>query len=125
MGRVVQRVDPVDLAGVLAPHARAAIAFERDGVVEAFPVLYCRRGDEHCVGVARDAMPEPESFARAVLVLDDGSYWFELRAVTWRGRLDPAPAEAAGARDDLVWLAFVPIGAIAWDYGRLHEEPDA
>ena len=125
MGRVVQRVDPAGLANVLAPRARAAIAFDRDGVVETLPVLYRRRGEEHFVGVARDAMAEPASFARAVLVLDDGSYWFELRAVSWRGRIEPAPAEAAGARDDLMWLAFVPIGAIAWDYGSLHEEPGA
>ena len=125
MGRVVQRVDPVQLAGVLAPHARAAIAFDRDGAVEALPVLYRRRGEEHLVGVARDALPEPASFARAVLVLDDGSYWFELRAVTWRGRIDPAPADPADAAGELVWLAFVPTGAIAWDYGTLHQDPDA
>ena len=125
MGRVVQRVDPVQLAGVLAPHARAAIAFDRDGAVEALPVRYRRRGEEHLVGIARDAMPEPASFARAVLVLDDGSYWFELRAVTWRGRLVPARAEAVGDPGDLVWHAFVPIGAVAWDYGTLHEEPGA
>ena len=125
MARVVQRVDPADLASVLAPHARAAIAYDRDGVVETVPVLYRRRGDQHWIGVAREAMAEPARFARAVLVLDDGSYWFELRALTWRGRIDQAPAEAAGDRDDLVWLVFAPIGAVAWDYGTLHEERDA
>lgn len=125
MARVSQRVDPAQLAGVLEPHARAAVAFDRDGAVEALPVRYRRRGDEHWIGVARDALPDPASFARAVLVLDDGSYWFELRAVTWRGRIDPLPAGAAGDSDDLVWLAFAPIGVIAWDYGQLHEEPDA
>lgn len=123
MGRIVQRVDPARLA--LAPHARAAIAFDRDGVVEALPVLYRSRNEQHWIGVARDAMPEPGALARAVLVLDDGSYWFELRGVTWRGRVDPAPAEAADAPDDVVWLSFVPIGAVAWDYGTLHEERDA
>ena len=125
MSRVVQRVDPIELAKVLAPHARAAIAFDRNGVAEALPVLHRRRGEQHWIGVALEAMPEPETLARVVLVLDDGSYWFELRAVTWRGRVDPAPAEAAGASDDLVWLAFVPTGAVAWDYGTLHDEHDA
>ena len=125
MGRVTQRVDPVALASVLASHARAAIAFDRDGAVEALPVVYRRRGERHFVGAARDALPASAALARAVVVLDDGSYWFELRAVTWRGRLDPAPAEAVGGADDLVWLELVPIGAIAWDYGTLHEEPDA
>lgn len=125
MGRVVQRVDPAGFLDVLEPHARAAIAFDRDGAAEVLPVRYVRRGEQHWIGVVREALPEPASFARAVLVLDDGSYWFELRAVTFRGRIETAPVEPAGAGHDLVWLSFVPIGAIAWDYGALHEERDA
>lgn len=118
MGRIVQRVDPDELGRALAPHARAAIAWDRDGAVETIPALYRRDGDEHCVGVARDLAPTDGACERAVLVLDDGSWWFELRAVTLRGRIEPGAGAADG---DLVWLRFVPVGAIAWDYGTLHE----
>lgn len=125
MGRVVQRVDPAQLARVLEGTARAAIAIDRNGTVEALPALYRRCGDQHRVGVARDALPDSAWFERAVLVLDDGAYWFELRAVTWRGRIEPAPADAANGADAVVWFVFDPIGAIAWDYGALHEDAEA
>jgi hypothetical protein len=97
----------------------------RDGEVEALPVLFRRHGDQLWVGVARESAPPASSFGRAVLVLDDGHYWFELRAHTWRGRIEVAADAPFGAADDVVWLRFVPSGAVAWDYGALREEPSA
>jgi hypothetical protein len=123
MARVTQRVGPERLVAVLAEHARAAIAFDRDGAVDALPVVLRRRGDELWVGVAREVAPPEASFARAVLVVDDGSWWFELRAVTWRGHLEASVEAPPAEGEDLVWLSFVPRGAVAWDYGALHEEP--
>jgi hypothetical protein len=56
--------------------------------------------------------------------VDAGRYWFELRAVTLRGRLVAAPEPPAHAASDLVWLELVPERSVAWDYGTLHEEAE-
>lgn len=125
MPRITQRTAPDPLARKLAAAgARAAIALDRDGMVDPLPALHRRHGDAHWIGVARGALPDAAAFERAVLVVDDGQWWFELRAVTWRGRAErvDAPPFVSGA--DLVWLRFEPRGAIAWDYGRLHESPE-
>lgn len=121
VGRITQRVDPERVAAALVEHGRAAIAFDRDGEVDALPVAVRRRDDELWIGLAPEAVPPATAFAHAALVLDDGSFWFELRAVNWRGRIrEAAPPEVS---DDLVWLSFVPSRASAWDYATLHEEP--
>lgn|SRR5574340_153492 len=122
MGRITQRVDPERVATALLGHGRAAIAVDRDGEVDALPVAVRRRDDELWIGIAPEAVPPETAFAHAALVLDDGSFWFELRAVNWRGhiRVEAPP----GGSDDLVWLSFVPRRASAWDYATLHEETE-
>lgn len=125
MGRISPRVAPAPLAEALIANARAAIAFDCNGKVEAVPVLCRIQGDRLWIGVAREAAPPASSFGRSVLVLDDGQFWFELRGHTWRGRIEAAVDGASGATDDLLWLRFVPSGAGAWDYGALREEPSA
>lgn len=125
MARVTQRTAPDPLACKLAAAgARAAIALDRDGSADPLPALHRRYDDEHWVGVAREALPDVDTFERAVLVVDDGQWWFELRAVTWRGRVERAGAPPFEGSTDLVWLRFEPRGAIAWDYGQLHEAPE-
>ncbi len=125
MAHVTQRIDPTHLDDLLERPARTAIAFTDGGRIEALPVAYRRRGGRHWVGVERDQLPAAGTPERAVLLADDGRFWFELRAVTLRGRLAAAQEPPAGARPDLVWLELVPERSVAWDYGTLHEEPDA
>lgn len=125
MGCISPRVDPAPLADALIAGARAAIAFDCNGEVEAVPVLCRIEGDRLWIGVARESAPPASSFGRVVLVLDDGRYWFELRAHTWRGRIEAVDGAPSGATDDIVWLCFIPSGAIAWNYGALREEPSA
>lgn len=50
------------------------------------------------------------------LTVDDGLYWFELRAVTIRGMLLP-PVDG--------WRELQPAAISAWDYGNLRECNDA
>lgn len=125
MARITQRTAPDPLARKLAAEgARAAIALDRDGAADPLPALHRRHGEVHWVGVAREALPAAATFERAVLVVDDGKWWFELRAVTWRGRAERADAPPFETSSDLVWLRFEPRGVIAWDYGQLHEAPE-
>ncbi len=52
-----------------------------------------------------DALP-PE----AVLLVDEGVYYFDLRAIYIRGALQPAGEG---------WFELVPTRTVAWDYGLL------
>jgi hypothetical protein len=115
---VTQRVDPGDLEELLSRPARTAIAFTEGERIETLPVAYRREGSRHFVGLPRGGAP-PE---RAVLLADDGRFWFELRAVTLRGRLVVAPQPPRGAAPDRLWLELLPEHSVAWDYGKLREE---
>jgi hypothetical protein len=125
VGRVTQRVDPARVDDLLERPPRAAIAFVRDGAVEPVPVTYRRAEGQHWIGVARDALPAEGPPGGGVLLVDGGRYWFELRAITLRGRLAVTAAPPPGGDARLVWLEFVPDHAVAWDYGTLHEESGA
>jgi hypothetical protein len=122
MGRVTQRVDPTHVADLLERPPRAAIAFARDATVEPVPVSYRRSDGRSWLGVSRETLPGEQLPERATLLLDDGRYWFELRAVTLRGRLTAATQPPPGGDGRLLWLEFVPDHVVAWDYGTLHEE---
>jgi hypothetical protein len=122
MAHVTQRVDPAELADLLERPPRAAIAFAAGERIEMLPVVYRREGGRHRVGVARGLLPPGGAPERAVLLVDDGRYWFELRAVTLRGRLVAAPEPPAGVASERLWLELVPEHSVAWDYGRLRDE---
>lgn len=125
MGRVTQRVDPLDLDDLLARPPRAAIAFVDGARIEPVPVAYAKRDGRHFVGVERGALPAAGAPERAVLLIDGGRYWFELRAVTLRGRLVAGHAPPGEAAAERVWLELVPARAVAWEYAKLHEEAEA
>jgi hypothetical protein len=124
MGRVTQRVDPADVGDLFEHPPRAALAFDAGGGAEPVPACYRRLAGRHFVGVARGALPAGGATGRAVLLLDDGRWWFELRAVTLRGRLAPAPPPP-GASPELDWLELGPERQVAWSYATLHEEEGA
>ena len=125
MARVTQRVDPDALVDLLERPARAAIAFPRGASVEPVPVAYLRSEGHDLVGLGREWLPPEGAPERAVLLLDDGRYWFELRAVTMRGRLGPSSAPPPGSEPHFVWFEFTPDRTVAWDYGALREEDGA
>jgi hypothetical protein len=123
--RVTQRVDPSEVEDLLERPPRAAIAFARGAMVDTVPVAYQRTGGRLWIGVPDGSFPPEGAPERVTLLLDDGRYWFELRAVTHRGRLVVPSQPPAGRDAQLVWFELVPDHSVAWDYGTLHEEPDA
>lgn len=122
---VTQRVDPEKLRALLERPPRAAIAFVERERIEVLPVTYRHREGRHLVGVPRRDLPAASAPERAFLLVDDGCAWFELRAVSLRGRLLAALAPPAEAPSDLLWLELVPDHVVAWDYATLHEEAEA
>ena len=123
MGRGTQRVDPSALDSLAARPPRAAIAFTLGDRVEAVPIAFRRAGEKIWVGLDRSVQVGNETSTPAVVLVDDGQYWFELRAITWRGRLVPAHSPMPTLAAELQWFEFVVEGSVAWDYGTLHEEP--
>jgi hypothetical protein len=77
------------------------------------------RGDQ---GGAWSALPDaegvPRSGTEAVLLIDEGTLYFDLRAIYVRGLVTataPPPGAPAGHR----WFEVAPETAVAWDYGQL------
>jgi hypothetical protein len=90
---------------------------------ECVPVVVrCDEGIR--VGLDPDLLLTTGAPERVVLVVDDGAYWFELRAAVWRGTVAPEGDEDRSGRsgDGLVWFRLDPLRCVAWDYGRLREE---
>lgn len=122
MGRITQRIDPEPLAAELVEHGRAAIAFHDAGSVQALPARVRRHSGELWIGLTPELAPPAASLDRVTVLLDDGTFWFELRAVNWRGRLTVPEVTRPDGFEDLAWFRFEPQRATAWDYGTLHEE---
>jgi len=123
MGRTTQRVDPSALDVLIEHPPRAAIAFPRGNDVEVAPIVFQRIGGRFWIGIDRELLTDHTIPLAAVVLLDDGRYWFELRAITWRGCLVSPSKPPPTLPGDLVWFEFLVEGSVCWDYATLHEEP--
>lgn len=116
---VTQRVDPEPLVAELLVRGRAAVAFDHDDRVDALPARVVAEGESLRIGLHPESLPADAAFDRVALILDDGSFWFELRAVNLRGRM---VRTADFTTDGLAWFDFELHRATGWDYSTLHEE---
>lgn len=115
---VTRDVEVATLADLLKRPPRATVAFIDRDEVQVLPVQYRLHGDAHWIGVAGDVAAGLDS-AKVVLVIDDGTYWYELRGISVRGvaeRNDPADADA-----ECVWYTIAARRILAWDYGTIRE----
>src|SRR6185436_7317886 len=60
---------------------------------------------------------------RVAIVVDEGWFWWDLRAFLARGALVPSLHPDGAGSTDLAWFELAADRVTAWDYGRLHEEP--
>lgn len=122
--RVTQRVSVADVEDLVSGSARAAIAYAGPDGPECVPVVVRRDGGIR-IGVHPDAVATLGVPERVVLVIDDGAFWFELRAAVWRGTVTSEPMSGRARPDDdgLVWFRLDPRRFVAWDYGQLREDP--
>lgn len=75
------------------------------------------RDGRYLVGMPEDAAGQPGAGQEAVLLVDEGVHFFELRAIYVRGSLKPSEAPE-GAPAGRVWFELLPGKTVAWDYGR-------
>jgi hypothetical protein len=120
--RPVSRDIDVERAGdlLISPPRACLAATTIDGPWTA-PVQLRWIDGRYEVGVATGWLPMTLDGVEAVLLVDEGIHWFELRAVYVRGWLRPvvAPSEPSTA-----WFELEPSRQVAWDYGQLREVDD-
>lgn len=118
----VSRDVPVELAeDLLTSPPRACLAAgTADGPWVAPVQLRWSEGCFH-VGAATHEVQPGLAGVEAVLLVDEGVHWFDLRAVYIRGRLRPVdpPPDAS-----TTWFELEPSRQLAWDYGQLREVSD-
>ncbi len=113
-----------DLAQELLKRApRACISFACDHCAHAQPVALASPDRRFLVGLPQDAQCLPVPGQEVVLLVDEGIHFFDLRAVSIRGRAQPAAAPP-GLLADLRWFEVIPERIGGWDFGALRQISD-
>jgi hypothetical protein len=121
---VTRNIPPANAQDLFERPARACLAFATDAGPCALPVMAVLNAQRYFVGLPATTQLLPTALQEVVLLLDDGVYFFDLRALYIRGQAHPvvAPENApVGQR----WFEIVPLKTVAWDYGQLREDDDA
>lgn len=114
MAGTTNRVEFGEAADLLSS-ARACLAFVVDGRPRVEPVAVRYHESRFLVGASADSELNA-AVEEASLVVDEGVLFFDLRAISVRGR--PAP-QGRLAGSDLDWYLLEPTKVTCWDYGRL------
>jgi hypothetical protein len=123
MKRVSRNIDPDCARDLLEQAPRACIAFACEHGPQAQPIVLLWHDSRYFVGIPDHADQRPSAGQEVVLLVDDGVYFFDLRAIYIRGLLQGAegPRDAPAGH---TWFEVVPLKMVAWDYGMLHEVSD-
>lgn len=119
MTRDVEVEHNVDL---LCRPSRACLAFDADGAVTTVPAALLFHEGRYWAGIP-EAAEAPEADSEVVLLVDDGYWFFDLRAVFVRGRAVPGDAPPRGKPSGMTWCEVPPELVVAWDYGTLRAGP--
>lgn len=123
MTRVTRDIDPDSARDLLERVPRACIAFAADDGPAAQPIRLMWWDERYLIGIPVGAARLPSTGDEVVLLVDEGVYFFDLRAIYIRGRVEPAEAPA-DAPDGHIWFEILPTRTVAWDYGMLREVDD-
>lgn len=124
MKQVTRNIPPESAHDMLERQARACIAFAGGAGPHAQPAVLVWDDPRYIVGVPEEQRPLPAADQEVVLLVDEGVYFFDLRALYIRGQARAAAAPQ-GAPDGHTWFEIVPLKTVAWDYGMLREDNDA
>lgn len=120
MKRVTRDIDPACAHDLLERVPRACIAFASDHGPEVQTIVLVWHDGRYLAGIPEDAEHRPGSGHEVVLLIDEGVYFFDLRAIYIRGQVKPVAAPG-GAPADCTWFEVIPLKTVAWDYGMLRE----
>ena len=123
MKHITRDIEPVDAHDLLERVPRACLSFASDDGPCAQPIAFIWRNGRYLVDIPETANRQPAIDQEVVLLIDEGVYFFDLRAIYIRGHAKPSDtpdAAPAGRR----WFEVIPLKTVAWDYGTLREVPD-
>ena len=121
MSRVTNRVGVETLRDLLEGARTAALVYvDETGAVQALPAAIHWREGRIRLGVPIGAV---RGGGRVAIVVDEGWFWWDLRAVLARGALTLSTSPDGAVAADLAWFELAADRVTAWDYSRLHEEP--
>src|SRR5512146_1772345 len=125
MKSVTRDIDPSLAPALLERVPRACLSYAGAHGPRLLPVGVLWQNGRTLVSLPADAGERPEPGQEVVLLVDEGIYYFDLRAIYIRGRAQPAetPAElrSVGAPSKSTWFEVVPAKTVAWDYGSMRE----
>ena len=123
MKLVTRDVDPASMRDLLERVPRACLSFASEHGPLTQPVGLIWQEDCYLVSIPKEAEYQPFSSQEVVLLVDEGVYYFDLRAIYIRGQVknvEAFPDAPAGRK----WFEVVPIKIVAWDYGTLRDVQD-
>ncbi len=123
MKRVTRDIDPVDAQDLLERVPRASLAWACDHGPYAQPIAFVWHDGRYLAGIPAESDLRPSADQEVVLLVDEGVYFFDLRAIYIRGRVQPAETPN-GAPAGRTWFEVIPLKTVAWDYGTLREVQD-
>ena len=123
MKQVTRNIDPASARDLLERVPRACICFASDQGPQAQPVVMLWHEGRYLAGIPGAAGRQPGPAQEVVLLIDEGIYYFDRRAIYIRGKARPAEVPT-GAPAGCTWFEVVPIKTVAWDYGTLREVRD-
>ncbi len=120
MKQVTRDIDPGLAQDLLVRGPRACLAYASDHGPQALPVGLVWKAGRYLVHISANIDPPPIAGQEVVLLVDEGIYYFDLRAIYVRGVVQPAEPPP-GAPPGYTWLEVVPQKTVAWDYGMMRE----
>lgn len=123
MKQVTRNIDPSRARDLLERVPRACLSFASNHGPQAQPIVLVYHDGRYLAGIPQDADCQPGSGQEVVLLVDEGIYYFDLRAIYIRGPIKPAEAPA-DAPTGSIWFEVTPLKTVAWDYGTFREVND-
>ena len=123
MKQITRNIDLNSAHDLLERVPRACISFAHDSGPLAQPVALVWGDNRYFVGIPETVNHLPGSDQEIVLLVDEGIYFFDLRAIYIRGHVRSTEAPT-GTSAGHSWFEMIPLKTVAWDYGTLHEVTD-
>ena len=120
MKKVTRNIDFDRARDLLERVPRACLTYASDTGPQLWPVELLWQEGRYLVYLPSDSGCRIVTDQEAVLLVDEGIYYFELRAIYIRGQITQVEAPS-DAPDGFKWFEMVPSKIVAWDYGTMRE----
>ena len=120
MKQVTRNIDLDSAQDLLKQVPRACMAYASKDGPQAFPIEFVWQAGRYLAGIPENSGHLPNPGDEVVFLIDEGIYFFDLRAIYIRGYVKHASVPA-GVLVGCSWFEVVPSKTVVWDYGMLRE----